>query len=994
MPVTTEDILDALGRVVTRGVKLHALADDLGLKKQEYAALRSILAELADSGRIQILPGGAFALAPQGRSADRRARQGALPWSPDKASVEKASDLRSQASGPETSAQPAAGASAAASDEEKVRPRRKPPTRAMRGEREGRIVADAPRERAAPSAPEARGRRPEVPARKADGPARDADDEAVTGRITVHPAGYGFVNQADGRDVFVPAKYRGGSLDGDQVRVTTWGGVKGTEGRVEGVLSRGRARLTGVLRRRGRAFYLEPDDPRIATDFGQVMLDDAASGTDGQAVVVEITRYPDARWHSRGPTPGQQALEARVLKVLGDPDDPRTEIEKILAIGAMPLEFPADALRQAEATAQSLGTQDLADRIDLRDRRFCTIDPETARDFDDALCIEPGPDGGSRVWVAVADVSHYVRWDDALDREAAMRGVSVYLPDRVISMLPIQLSAGICSLNPDVDRCAMVVRLDYDRDGVLGESSYAAAVIRSHARLDYPGVAAALRGDFRGRREAYRPWTDELTRLDALAQKLRAQRRARGTLDLDLPEAKVILDADDPRLVRDVVRAKGDPDVKQAYQLVEEFMIAANEAVGRFFRRRGAPTVWRVHAPPRRERVEELAEILGGLGIKVDVDAAMTPLGMKEVLDQVGATQMSRALSFLVLRSLKQAVWDTVPIGHFGLASGDYLHFTSPIRRYPDLLVHRLLKFHLHREGLPAGGAYREPPPPVTRLTELAAAASGHERRAMEAEREAVAMYRAYLVRDQIGEIFPGTISAVTSFGAFVELDQPYVEGLIKLDTLGTDIGYDELHLRLRARRSGFSLTMGDPVEVKIVDVSVPRRRIELELVRADERTAPEAHTRSRRSKAGLRPPRSEAALRPARSDASMRPPRSEAALRPARSDAGLRPLRSEATLRPARSDAGLRPPRRTDATRKPVEADIATADDYDSPSTSAPAPKRVDWKPRIGLAKAKAGARKIAKATEGRQDRGRGAPAAKSGRPLLKVSHKGRPKR
>ncbi len=880
MSVTSEDILDALGRVVTRGVKLQALADDLGLKKQDYAKLRSLLAELAGSGRIHLLPGGAFSLAPQGRAADRRARQPGLPWAspePDAASATS----------------PAAGAA----------PVPAPVARPARTRRTTAALTSSPAPVAAP-----RIARVTTP--------RPGADEPVTGRITVHPAGYGFVAQVDGRDVFIPAKYRGGSLDGDQVRVTTWVGVKGVEGQVEEVLARGRARLTGVLRRSGRGFYLEPDDPRVATDFGQVVLDGGVAGSEGQAVVVEITRYPTAGGHD---------LAARVLKVLGAPDDPRTEIEKILACAAMPIEFPPEALRQAESTSQTLGPADFTDRIDLRDRRFCTIDPETARDFDDALCIEDNPDGGTRVWVAVADVSHYVRWDDALDREAVLRGVSVYLPDRVISMLPIQLSAGICSLNPDLDRCAMVVRLDYDGDGALIDTSFAAAVIRSHARLDYPGVAAALRGDFRGRREAYRPWLDELTRLDALGKKLRAARQARGALDLDLPEAKVLLDADDPRLVRDVVRAKGDPDVKGAYQLVEAFMIAANEAVGGFFRKHGAPTVWRVHAPPRRERVEELAEILGALGIEVDVDVALTPLGMKHVLDQVVATQAARALSFLVLRSLKQAVWDTVPIGHFGLASGDYLHFTSPIRRYPDLLVHRLLKFHLHRAGLPAGGAYREPPPPVTRLTELAALSSGHERRAMEAEREAVAMYRAYLVREQIGERFTGTVSAVTSFGAFVELDSPYVEGLIKLESMGSDIGYDELHLRLRARRSGWSLTMGDAVEVEIVDVSVPRRRIELKLIQpaaggtVASAAEPSTPTRSRRVSAAAAAPAS-------------------------------------------------------------------------APAQPAPAtPRRgLEWSPRAGFARQKAGAREIAKAATGRRER---SASAKPGRPLLKVSHK-RPKR
>jgi ribonuclease R len=595
------------------------------------------------------------------------------------------------------------------------------------------------------------------------------------------------------------------------------------------VLARGRARLTGILRRVGRAVYLEPDDPRIAADYGRVGVDGAPIGRDGDAVVVEITRYPDALRRELGGT---------VLKVLGDPDDPRTEIEKILACAVIPLEFPDDAAAQAKVTPQELTPGDLADRIDLRDRRFCTIDPETARDFDDALCIEDGPNGYTRVWVAVADVSHYVRWGDALDREAAIRGVSVYLPDRVIPMLPHQLSANICSLNPMVDRCAMVVRLDYEADGTVADVGYAAAVINSKARLDYAGVAAALEGDFRGRREMYRPWQKELERLNAHARVLRARRQRRGALELELGEPKVVLDADDPRLVRDVIKAKGDPAVKQAYQLVEEYMIAANEAVGGLFRRRNAPTVWRVHAPPAEDRVAKLAELLGAYGIGVDVREAATPLGMKAVLDQIAQKPGAQALSFLVLRTLTQAVWDTVPIGHFGLASGDYLHFTSPIRRYPDLLVHRLLKHHLHRDGHASGGGYAKPPPPVETLSELAAASSAHERRAMEAEREAVAMYRAYLMRDQVGQRFDGVVSAVTSFGAFVEIESPYVEGLIKLDALGDEpFEFDEVHMRLAGRRTGKAIELGDKVTVEIMNVSVVRRRIDFALLGTAVRT-------------------------------------------------------------------------------------------------------------------------------------------------------------
>jgi len=809
--IERQAILDCLSRLVTPGIKLTALADDLGARKQDYSELRSQLLELVEEGTVQVLPGGAFALAPSGRKSDPHAKP-VPPVPPPPPPLPKKKQQEAKTKAPKLTQKPAAKLPWG-------RPAPKPvklPERAEEydpetGEIRIRDLTARPSSTAIETDPVAA-----PPAQKA-APIRPGQP---TGRITVHPAGYGFVSTPDGT-VFVPAKYRGTSLDGDEVAVDTWPGVRGTEGRVIEVLKRGRARLTGILRRQGRAIYLEPDDPRIAADFGRVIVDDASYGKDGDAVLIEITRYPNAV---------DKSISGKVMKVLGDPEDPRTEIEKILGVAVIPIEFPEDVLAQAKRTSQELTAADLADRIDLRDRRFCTIDPETARDFDDALCIENGPHGGPRVWVAVADVAHYVRWGDPLDREATIRGVSVYLPDRVIPMLPKELSAGICSLNPLVDRCAMVVRLDYQHDGTLVDVGYAAAAIKSKARLDYPGVAAALDGDLRGSREQYRPWLDELTRLNTLAKTLRAKRRARGALDLEIAEPKVVLDADDPLLVRDVVKAKGDPAVKQAYQLVEEFMIAANEAVGMFFRKRNAPTVWRVHAPPDPDRVAQLAEMLGAFGITVDVEEAVTPLGMKAVLDQINQKPGAQAFSFLLLRTLTQAVWDTVPIGHFGLASGDYLHFTSPIRRYPDLLVHRLLKHHLHRDGQASGSGYAKTPPDVETLSQLARDSSNHERRAMEAEREAVSMYRAYLMRDQIGEQFQGTISAVTSFGAFVEIDEPFVEGLIKLDSLGEPFNYDEVHMRLSGTRTGRTLELGDKVMVEINNVSVIRRRIDFTL--------------------------------------------------------------------------------------------------------------------------------------------------------------------
>src|SRR5580704_11905795 len=642
----------------------------------------------------------------------------------------------------------------------------------------------------------------------------------LSGRIKIHPAGYGFVVPDDkSEDVHVSARNRGAAMDADTVEIEAWSGVRGVEGRVLRVVARGRAKITGQLARMGRQQVLQPDDPRIA---GPVTLSGSIpEARDGISVVAEITRYPDV---PDGP------IEAKVLKVLGDPDDPRTEVEKVLACADIDEVFPEEVERIAAGLATEVQPGDLADREDLRHVPFTTIDPETARDFDDAVAIEPLPGGGSRLWVAIADVSHYVREGSPVDAEARRRGCSIYLPSRAIPMLPEPLSARMCSLVPEEDRLAMVVRIDLDRQANIIGRDFSAAVIHSKARLDYPGVAAALGGDTRGKRKKYEPFLPALRAMDSLARQMRVTRQARGALDFDLPEPFVELDRDDPRLVRAIRKSRRDPGERQAYSMIEEFMLAANEAVAGSFQERGEDTLWRIHDAPDRARLEEFATLAENYGIPVDVDEARTPKGLKRVLDKLKGHAAEKALSFQLLRSLKQATYDVVNIGHFGLASADYLHFTSPIRRYPDLIVHRLLKARLAGEGKPAGGL-KVVTTERAALQRMAAEASFSERQAMEVEREVIDLYRAFFMRDRVGDQFEGTISGGAGFGVFVVVDEPFVEGLVRVDALSDDFYvFDEPSCRLVGRRSGRAFALGDSVRVEVQSVSVVRRKIDFAL--------------------------------------------------------------------------------------------------------------------------------------------------------------------
>lgn len=682
-------------------------------------------------------------------------------------------------------------------------------------------------------------------------------EKQVEGVLKVTPAGHGYVDEDDSAydGVYVAPVEMGGAIDGDRVIVSVWPDGYGRRdaddrrrGEIVRVLTRGRTRLVGVLEASGGQLRLKVDDARMTRP---VELDlDAKTARQlqkegGKIVLGEIVAYPEA--------PGD-AVVVKPGAVLGRPDDVASEVARTLWEVGVEEAFSPQAEKEAAAVPDQVRAADRVDRVDLRDRPFLTIDPETARDFDDAVTVESLAEGRARVWVAVADVSHYVREDSALDLDAQLRGVSVYLPGRAIPMLPEVLSSHICSLVPERDRLAMVVRFDLDLHGEILEQQAMAAVIRSRARLDYPGVAAALQGDFRGKRARYAEHAEQLAQLAEVSGWLRERRRRRGALlELDLPEGEVVLDEDDPMLPRDVVARGIDPTIKRAYSLIEELMIAANEAVARIFVAEQQPTLWRVHAPPRRDGLELLDKQLGSYGVPAEPDRIIRPQGMARLLAQLAEHPASRPLSYLVLRALSQAEYRAENLGHFGLASEGYLHFTSPIRRYPDLHVHRLLKAVLSRRGLPAGGIKEVRRDSTDALGGIARSSSDSERRAMDVERRVKGIYAAALMRDRVGDRLKGFVNGMANFGLFVTVDKPYIDGMVPAESFSGHIDFDPALMRLYGSHGAPTLALGEPVEVKVTGANIGRGQVDFQLISGGRFSDP-APSRGRPDRTPRRP--------------------------------------------------------------------------------------------------------------------------------------------
>ena len=626
----------------------------------------------------------------------------------------------------------------------------------------------------------------------------------------MNPRGFGFVAGGAGQDdVYVPPDAIGGALHGDRVLVSVVAqSDRGLEGRIDQIVKRRSPRVAGVLRRRGKSSWLEPDDSRLRGPI--VVSDPGKVGKDGDAAVVSITRFPEFQ---------DENPEAELVSVLGPPGEPNVEITKILVREDVRESHSEGALREAEALAQQLQASGVQGRTDLRQIPLPTIDPEDARDHDDAVWVERHGEG-YRAWIAIADVSEFVQPGSELDEEALSRGCTVYLPTRAIPMLPTALAADLCSLLPERERLCLCVIADLDRDGVLSHYDIVEGVMRSAAMLTYGGVARALGfSETPPRSPAAEAFKKDLKVMDELTRKLRKARMSRGALDMDLPEARVLVDPE-TGAPTDVVRRAQDPGVKRAYSMIEELMLLANEAVALWLGNRKAPTVYRIHGQPDEAKLERLGEVASRLGVEFDPEAMKEPLGVSRFLARVQKHERKQVLEMLLLRSLKQAAYDTTNIGHFGLASKNYVHFTSPIRRYPDVQVHRAVKALLRGNKPDTSPAAREA------LQLSATLSSARERAVMDIEREVVDLYRCLLMREHIGETFEGTVNALVGTGAFISLDAPFVDVLVRYEAMGPDqyqLSDDELSVV--GARSGDTIALGDRVLVTVEDVAILRRQ-------------------------------------------------------------------------------------------------------------------------------------------------------------------------
>ena len=654
--------------------------------------------------------------------------------------------------------------------------------------------------------------------------------DLVTGTLQIHQAGYGFLTtEKPGEpDIFIAAENTGTAMHGDRVvariaRDEPYGRTKGRrEGRVIRILERAHDTIVGTLQHSRNFYYVVPDDPRLVHDVYVQLPPPAAvpkTPARGDKVVVRLES-----WESRHVNP-----EGEIVEVLGPASAPGVDMLSIVRKYHLPTEFPNNVLDQADRIPEKIDARQLDGREDLRKKFIVTIDPDDARDFDDAIDVEKIDSGGWRLGVHIADVAAYVEPDSALDREARRRGNSVYLPDRVIPMLPERLSNGVCSLNPGVDRLTHSVFIHFDKNGVAKSARFARTVIHSAHRLTYKQAYAILKSAPRD------PLGEQLHAAWELASILRRKRFEHGSLDLDFPEVKLRLD----ETGKPVRLERIDND--ESHQLIEEYMLAANEAVARELKKRTVPTIYRVHENPDPEKLAEYREFV--LSFKYQVGDLTHRAEVQRLLVSIRGKPEEQALKIGLLKSLKRARYAPQPLGHYGLAKPNYLHFTSPIRRYADLVVHRALADHngKHRARID-----------MSQIASISEHVSMTERVAAEAEIESVRMKKLEFFQRQLDErnpqVFRAAIVDVRNYGLVVELPDVLITGLVHVSSLTDDFYlFEAAQRRLIGRRSRKRFSVGDEVRVFVVRVDAFKRQVDFAM-------ASEAPMKTRRSKGRPRP--------------------------------------------------------------------------------------------------------------------------------------------
>lgn len=651
--------------------------------------------------------------------------------------------------------------------------------------------------------------------------------DLVAGTIHGHPEGFGFLlPDEDGEDLFLAKEEMRRVFHGDKVLARIKG--KDRRGRLEGaiveVTQRNTQDVVGRFVIENGVSYVEPSNPRL---IHSVLIEktDRGNAIEEQIVVARISQQPNRRTIPVG----------TIAAVLGDASQPGMETEIALRSHGIPHEFPKAVLKEAKAFGETIPQDAIKSRKDLRNVPLMTIDGEDARDFDDAVYAEPNGSGW-RLYVAIADVASYVPPGSALNDEAIERGTSVYFPNRVVPMLPEALSNGLCSLKPEVERLALVCEMKISDKGKVTSAKFYDAVIRSHARLTYNDVWAALSGeDPRAAKRLARP-LPHLKTLHALYGALLGARKRRGTVDFETQDAAFMFDADG-RVAGLMPYERND-----AHKLIEECMIAANVEAARYLQKHKVAALYRNHADPSEEKLERVNAFLGGLGLSAGFRGNVTPADYQKLLKSVAERPDRELIQTMLLRSMAQARYEPDCEGHFGLALQEYAHFTSPIRRYPDLLVHRAIKHFAN------GGKAADYNRAAGDMEQLGRVCSNHERRAEDASRDVQSWLKCEYVQQHLGESFDGTVSSVTNFGLFVMLDALLVEGLVHVTSLNSDYyHYDAVSQSLTGERSGKSYKPGDKVKVTVAAANPQERKIDLAIEGDDK---PEPNRRQRRSKA------------------------------------------------------------------------------------------------------------------------------------------------